>query len=324
MNITADFLKTIAPAAKPEIVNGVVRNQHLLALYGIKSVDEICYFFGQFALETSGITALEENLFYTTPQRLMAVWPSRFKTVAAAQPYVRNPQKLANLTYGGRLGNVLPNDGWLYRGSGGFHTTGKFNYQLVEKATGKPVVGNPDMLRDPNQSMFLESACVYWRDNKLSKHVGNIKAMTKAVQGGTGGLADRTLYTNRALKAAKHLGTVGAPPTPVQGYLRRGSTGPEVETLQRRLIALGIASVGNPDGVYGGATEDAVRLFQRSAGLVPADGVVGPATRAALARSAVLVGDRQPAEPERRLPGDSGMDRFVIWLAGVFRQIFGG
>ena len=59
--------------------------------------------------------------------------------------------------------------------------------------------------------------------------------------------------------------------TPGRATLRRGSTGPLVTTLQR---GIGIAS---PDGIFGPATEAAVRAFQRQKGLVP-DGIVGPAT----------------------------------------------
>lgn len=79
--------------------------------------------------ETGGTFGpVEENLNYTSTARIQKVWPSRFPTLASAEPYVRNPQKLANLVYGGRLGNTGPNDGWTYRGRGLAQITGKANY----------------------------------------------------------------------------------------------------------------------------------------------------------------------------------------------------
>ena len=65
--------------------------------------------------------------------------------------------------------------------------------------------------------------------------------------------------------------------------LMRSSTGQEVVLLQDRLFELGF-DPGASDGLFGPATEKAVKAFQRSRGLV-ADGVVGPMTATALARS---------------------------------------
>jgi putative chitinase len=70
---------------------------------------------------------IEENLNYSA-KRLMQVWPKRFPSVAAANPYANNPERLANSVYGGRLGNTDPGDGWLYRGRGFVQITGKANY----------------------------------------------------------------------------------------------------------------------------------------------------------------------------------------------------
>lgn len=78
--------------------------------------------------ETGGrMQPISENLNYSA-KRMTQVWPSRFPTVAAAQPYANNPKALANKVYGGRLGNDGPNDGWRYRGRGLAQITGKTNY----------------------------------------------------------------------------------------------------------------------------------------------------------------------------------------------------
>jgi putative chitinase len=80
---------------------------------------------------------ISENLNYSA-QRLMQVWPKRFPTLSAAKPYANNPRRLANKVYGDRLGNVDPDDGWIYRGRGLAQITGRANYQKFG------IAGSPD------------------------------------------------------------------------------------------------------------------------------------------------------------------------------------
>lgn len=97
----------------------------------------------------SSLQPASENLNYTSAARIRAVWPSRFPTVASAQPYVRQPQKLANKVYGGRLGNTGPNDGWIYRGRGLCQITGKENYAKFSNLLGIDLVNHPDRALEP-------------------------------------------------------------------------------------------------------------------------------------------------------------------------------
>lgn len=314
--ITAAALRTIASGASPEIVAGIVDHQALLARYGIDTPRRVQHFLGQCACETTGFTRLEENLHYTTTARLRAVWPSRFKTDAAAAPYLRNPPKLANFVYGGRLGNTGPNDGWLYRGSGCKQTTGKTNFAAVEGETRIPVTKHPEMLRRFPEA--LESACIYWRDNRLNRFAdaGDVVGLTKAIQGGSGGLADRRIYTDRAGRIDWTAGAAPAAPQPqiADPILRKGSHGEAVRRAQQLLAAHGYEI--RVDSDFGSGTDNVVRQFQEDRGLL-ADGVIGPATWTALKTA--------PRSEEKPAEADTASAPPVsIWamLAALFARLF--
>ena len=88
-----------------------------------------------------------ENLTYSSAERIRAVWPSRFKTVAEAKAYVRKSEALANKIYGGRsdLGNTKAGDGYLFRGRGFVQITGRRNYTVFGKRLGINLVAEPDL-----------------------------------------------------------------------------------------------------------------------------------------------------------------------------------
>lgn len=103
----------------------------------------------------SSLQPKSENLTYTSAARIRQVWPSRFKSDAAAILYVRNPQALANLVYGGRLGNTAPNDGWTYRGRGLCQITGKDNYTRFGNLLGIDLAKNPDKAMQPDVAVAI-------------------------------------------------------------------------------------------------------------------------------------------------------------------------
>ena len=166
--------------------------------FSLGALAELPDFLGNILHESNMLTRLEENLYYTRPERLMQVWPKRFPTLALAKQYVRSPQKLADYVYGNRLGNVN-GDGWTYRGSGLIMVTGLYNFQLVEDATGLPVVSQPDMLRSPDTA--LEVAVAWWEARVPDEAVGNRVRVRRAVNGGGIGLKDTIRLSNLAERA---------------------------------------------------------------------------------------------------------------------------
>lgn len=159
---------------------------------------EVPDFLGQVLHESGMLERLEENLNYSA-ERMTQVWPSRFPTVASAQPYARNPEALANKVYAGRLGNVLPGDGYRYRGRGLLQVTGLANYAALAKVLGVDLVGNPDQLAQP--AMALRASLAWWEGNVPDGVMGDIVKVTKRVNGGTVGLDHRAQLTAAARRA---------------------------------------------------------------------------------------------------------------------------
>lgn len=168
------------------------------AAAGVTSDLRLAHWLGQNAHESMGFARLVENLTYSSPQRLMAVWQTRFRTVAAATPFVRNPQALANKVYGGRMGNVDPGDGWKYRGRGIKMITGRNNYAQMAELMRLPLVDSPELLEQPANA--LASSLAFWVRNGCNEIADrdDIVALTRRINGGLVGLDDRRQRTARA------------------------------------------------------------------------------------------------------------------------------
>jgi putative chitinase len=110
--------------------------------------------------------------------------------------------------YEGRadLGNVKPGDGVRFKGRGLIQITGRANYFALGKAFGVDFVADPLLLEQPVYAAL--SAGWYWNSRNLNELAdGNFfKTITKRINGGTNGYADREA---RFLRAAKALGIPG-------------------------------------------------------------------------------------------------------------------
>jgi putative chitinase len=168
--------------------------------FGIETPEQQASFLGQCAHESANFTALTENLNYKA-ESLCKVWPKRFPTLESAQPYHRNPEKIANKVYSSRMGNgdEASGDGWKYRGRGLIQLTGKSNYEAFGKAIDVDVVSDPDLVETPAYAAL--SAGWFWSTNRLNEIASDITAVTKKINGGTHGLEDRIAKTEKALQA---------------------------------------------------------------------------------------------------------------------------
>lgn len=156
---------------------------------------EIDDFLGQVMHESGMLERIEENLSYSA-ERLMAVWPTRFPTIASARPFARNPEALANHVYAGRLGNTEPGDGWRYRGRGLIQITGRSNYAALGRLMSIDLAGDPDKLLQHRWA--LRASVVWWESNVPDRIMGDIAAVSRRVNGGTVGLEHRRQVSDAA------------------------------------------------------------------------------------------------------------------------------
>lgn len=155
----------------------------------------LCHFLAQCGHESNNFKATQENLNYSA-KGLMGIFKKYFPTEAKALQYERKPEKIANLVYANRMnnGDEASGDGWRFRGRGYIQLTGKANYTEFNKSVSKNVVANPDLVATEYP---LLSAAWYWNSRNLnaSADKGHTEAVvteiTKKVNGGTIGLADR-------------------------------------------------------------------------------------------------------------------------------------
>lgn len=253
----------------------------ILPKYDITTPERVVGFITQCAHESNNFRNLEENLNYSV-DALNRVFPRYFTGANGRNPseYARNPQKLANYVYmdryrsrAGALGNTQPGDGWRFRGRGIKQITGRNNYAAFGRTVGMTAEQAAEYIATKRGA--LESACWFWSTRNLNRFADrrDIVGLSRAINGGNIGLADRRSRWDRGLSivnAPATSSTAPTTPTQPQTVLRRGSRGAEVSRLQR---ALGISA----DGIFGPATEAAVRQFQQGAGLT-VDGVAGPNT----------------------------------------------
>lgn len=163
------------------------------------SPNRAAHLLGQASHESGGFKLTRENLNYSA-ETMCRVWPSRFKTVEEAAPYARNPKALADKVYSNRMGNG-ENEGHVWIGRGFLQLTGKDNYKAF--ATDMRV---PEIMQDPSlveTDYAMETALWFFKKNGLfaiaDKGIDDevITAITKRVNGGTHGLADRMEQTKK-------------------------------------------------------------------------------------------------------------------------------
>jgi len=155
----------------------------------------LAHFLAQCGHESGGFRLTKENLNYSA-KGLMGIFKKYFPTEALAKSYERQPSKIANKVYGGRMGNgpESTGEGAKFCGRGYIQLTGKDNYTAFGKSINEDILSNPEKVAS---DYALLSAAWFFNKNGLHKMADEgstdlvVTKITKRVNGGTIGLPDR-------------------------------------------------------------------------------------------------------------------------------------
>jgi putative chitinase len=175
--------------------------------YGVTDELDKAQIAAQLAHESGEFTIKSENMNYSSPARIVEIWPSRFTLIDGgpklnANNYTKNPQKLANEVYANRMGNgnQASGDGYKYRGAGFLQCTGKESYQGYAKYVGKTTEEVADLMRSSDE-VAMDAGFWEYCINKRLIGKTDFVAITKAINGGVIGLGERRKYLARAIEA---------------------------------------------------------------------------------------------------------------------------
>jgi putative chitinase len=176
----------------PGLIEGIVAAAPtIFPKYGLDTPLTVAHAMAQFSHECGAGLEMVENMNYSA-QGLQNTWPTRFGPSRAAD-YAHNPQRIADAVYGGRMGNAPPpsDDGWNFRGRGLSQVTGREGYGKLAKATGLDLLDHPELLSDPDHALecgvadFILCGCL------PHAVADDVVGVTKAINGGLIGLAER-------------------------------------------------------------------------------------------------------------------------------------
>ncbi|MBI1340298.1 SH3 domain-containing protein [bacterium] len=203
-DLTASFARVqqfVGPYASLYGSEMLPQLNQVLAKYGInRNTRRFTHFLAQIAHESGHFRSLEENLKYSG-ERLWQVFRKYFKDEAEAMSFDRQPERIANRVYSNRMGNgdEASGDGWRYRGRGFIQLTGRDNYREIGRKIGVDIEANPDLVASDVTTALLVSAA-FWDSRKLNAAADkdDLREITRRINGGFNGLADREKLLKRA------------------------------------------------------------------------------------------------------------------------------
>ncbi|HQZ03372.1 MAG TPA: glycoside hydrolase family 19 protein [Thauera sp.] len=180
-----------------------------MAMHAIDTTPRIAHFLAQLMHESGCLRLTVENLNYSA-DGLLKVFPRYFSSRTEAEPYARKPDRIGSRVYGARMGNgpEASGEGYRYRGRGLIQLTGKDNYRAFMRWCGEDVVVDPDRVAS---DLAVPSAVYFWQRQDLNAlaDVDDLNTITRRINGGLNGFADRRELLEKARRALRELGLAG-------------------------------------------------------------------------------------------------------------------
>jgi putative chitinase len=197
---TVDILKDCLPEASDQNIEIFAEPISLTCEeFDIMTPQRAAAFIAQVGHESGNLKFVKENLNYSA-QGLVKIFPKYFNA-ETANHYNRNPEAIANRVYANRMGNgdEASGDGWRFRGRGLIQLTGHDNYVKCGAGLNVDLINDPTYLETPEGA--ARSAGWFWNSRNLNSlaDAGDIKTMTKKINGGFIGLEDRIKHYEHAL-----------------------------------------------------------------------------------------------------------------------------
>lgn len=203
--LTLDILNHLWPHGDQHVSGlrvGIIKSSHaVFAKYGITKPLVVAHMMAQFSEECGAGLEMEENMNYSA-EGLRRTFPTHF-TGSMAVHYAHNPRLIADVAYGGRMGNHPPpsDDGWNYRGRGLSQVTGKEGYTKLAAKTGLDLLSHPEFLSDPDYTLecgvadYIICGCLPHAERD------DLVGETRALNGGLNGLDVRRQWLVQWKKA---------------------------------------------------------------------------------------------------------------------------
>lgn len=210
MLITTSQLSGICVNIEPDLCNEMTDLlNELCPKYGITDKGVFHEFLAIVLQESGEFKHKIENMYYRA-QTLANTWPKRFSSTSKkpyspnglASKYAKNPEGLANYVYGGRMGNILPDDGWRFRGRAFIGVTGRGMFEAYAAYINEDVEKCAELMGTSNRYALDASLWVFCVKNDLEDEAArdDFMGIIKSINGGFIGLKDRLFYLERVKK----------------------------------------------------------------------------------------------------------------------------